>query len=88
MSYLYIGNKNLFSYIIGFSALFMKTYRTDFFKICRCLWFNISQQRGGDWGDSILMGIGRDSFRWVRFDLLQTLFRYGPRGPKGQGMVT
>ena len=87
MSYLYIGNKNLFSYIIGFSALFMKTYRTDFLKFVDACGSTFHSS-GGDWGDSILMGIGRDSFRWVRFDLLQTLFRYGPRGPKGQGMVT
>ena len=34
-------------------------------------------------GDSILMGIGMDSFYWDKFYLLQTLFRLGPQGPKG-----
>ena len=27
-------------------------------------------------------GIGRDCFCWVRFNLLQPMFRFGPRGPK------
>lgn len=35
-----------------------------------------------------LMGIGRDCFYWVRFDLLQTLFRLVPQGPRNQGMGT
>ena len=36
-------------------------------------------------GYYVLMGIVMDCFCWVMFDLLQTLFRLGPRGPKGMG---
>ena len=34
------------------------------------------------------MGIGKDWFCWVKFDLLQPLFRLVPRGQKGQAMGT
>ena len=41
-----------------------------------------SLQMGIKKGDSMLMGIGMNCFYWVKFYLLQTLFRLGPRGPK------